>query len=289
MLRARRERADAADVAAETRTTVINPQAGWSFPRLREMVENRDLIYFLAKKDIVVRYKQTAVGALWAVLQPVLLAGVFSIFLARRANLPSADTPYGLFALTGMTLWLFIATALTACSQSTVTNTNLISKIYFPRIVIPVVAVLAPIIDFAIAFVVLVVALFAYGETPEPKILLAPLAVALAVVIVLGLGVWLSALLVRFRDVSHAVAFALLMLLFITPILYPLSLVPDQYQLAYALNPLVGVLELFRWTVLPGAPAPGLALMISLAAGFIVLFTGLAYFQRAERTFADII
>jgi len=289
MLRATRERAGAADAAAETRTTVINPQAGWSFPRLREMVENRDLIYFLAKKDIVVRYKQTAVGALWAVLQPVLLAAVFSIFLARRANLPSADTPYGLFALTGMTLWLFIATALTACSQSTVTNTNLISKIYFPRIVIPVVAVLAPIIDFAIAFVVLVIALFAYGETPGPKILLAPLAVALAVVIVLGLGVWLSALLVRFRDVSHAVAFALLMLLFITPILYPLSLVPDQYQLFYALNPLVGVLELFRWTVLPGAPEPGMALVISLAAGFIVLFTGLAYFQRAERTFADII
>lgn len=289
MLRATRERAGAADAAAETRTTVINPQAGWSFPRLREMVENRDLIYFLAKKDIVVRYKQTAVGALWAVLQPVLLAGVFSIFLARRANLPSADTPYGLFALTGMTLWLFIATALTACSQSTVTNTNLISKIYFPRIVIPVVAVLAPIIDFAIAFVVLVIALFAYGETPGPKILLAPLAVGLAVVIVLGLGVWLSALLVRFRDVSHAVAFALLMLLFITPILYPLSLVPDQYQLFYALNPLVGVLELFRWTVLPGAPEPGMALVISLAAGFIVLFTGLAYFQRAERTFADII
>lgn len=269
--------------------TVIEPPSGWSLPRFAELRNSADLVYFLAKRDVSVRYKQTAVGALWAILQPVLLAGVFSLFFGRVADVPSEGAPYGLFALTGMTIWLFLSTAIARCAESTVNSSTLISKVYFPRVAIPIAAVLPPVVDFMAAFAVLVLALFVFGEVPELKIMLAPAVFLVAVAIALGAGFWLSAIIVRYRDVSHAITFLTTVLLFVTPILYPLSVVPEAYQAIYALNPLVGVLETFRWTILPDAGPPGLLVLTSAAAGVVLIVTGLAYFHRVERRFADII
>jgi len=269
--------------------TVIEPPSRWSLPRLGELRHSADLVYFLAKRDVSVRYKQTAVGALWAILQPVLLAGVFSLFFGRVADVPSEGAPYGLFALTGMTIWLFLSTAIARCAESTINSSSLISKVYFPRVAIPIAAVLPPVIDFMAAFAVLVLALFVFGAVPEVKILLAPAVFVVAVALALGAGFWLSAIIVRYRDVSHAVTFMTTVLLFVTPILYPLSIVPDAYQAVYALNPLVGVLETFRWTILPDAGPPGLLVLVSAAAGVVLIVTGLAYFHSVERRFADII
>ena len=282
--------AQAPDAARESAaTTVIEPPSGWSFPDLREIWHSADLIYFLARRDIAVRYKQTAIGALWAILQPLLLAAVFSIFLGQLADVPSEETPYALFALTGMTLWLFFAGAFARCSESTVASSELISKVYFPRLVIPIAAVIAPVVDFAAAFVVLVAVLAIGGETPTVAILAVPLVVCVAIALAGGIGLWLSATVVRYRDVSLAVTFFIQLMLFITPILYPLSLIPDDYQPLYVLNPLVGVLETFRWAMLPEASPPGLLLLISAATGLLLLISGLAYFKRAERRFADVI
>ena len=238
--------------------TVIDPPSGWPRPRLRELWHSADLVYFLAKRDITIRYRQTAVGVLWAILQPLILTAIFAVFLGRLADVPSGDTPYALFALTGMTMWLFIAGGLATCSQSTVASAALISKVYFPRIAVPLAALVPSVVDFAVAFVVLIVALLITGEGLEPQILLAPLTFGVAVVVTLGIGLWLSAIVVRYRDVSLMVPFVIMVLLFTSPILYPLSAIPDRYQEIYSLNPLVGLLETFRWSVLPDAATPGL-------------------------------
>ncbi|MBA2630669.1 MAG: ABC transporter permease [Thermoleophilaceae bacterium] len=281
--------ADSASAAPPVTTTEILPARGWRLPALSELWRHADLVYFLAKRDVTVRYKQTAVGALWAVLQPLLLAGIFSAFLGQLTDVPSGKTPYALFALAGMTMWLFLAGAIGRCSESTLASSELISKVYFPRIVVPLAAAAAPTVDFAASFVVLVIVLVVSGHAPGPEVLLAPAVFVLALVIALGIGLWLSALVVRYRDVSLGVPFMIMVLLFVTPILYPLSLVPDGYREVYALNPLVGVLETFRWTVLPDASAPGTVLLISAATAVVLFITGLLYFARAEQRFADVI
>ena len=269
--------------------TEIRPIGGLSLPRLRELRSHADLIYFLAKRDVTVRYKQTVVGAFWAVLQPLILTAIFTVFLGQLTDVPSGGAPYALFALSGMTMWLFMAGALARCTESTLSSSALISKVYFPRIVVPLAAMAAPMVDFVVAFAVLIVVLVVGGETPGPQIVLAPLVFCVAWAIVLGAGLWLSALVVRYRDVSLAVPFLIQVLLFVTPILYPLDLIPEGYRTLYALNPLTGVMETFRWTVLPDAAAPGGLIAISAAVGALLLGTGLVYFARAERRFADVI
>jgi lipopolysaccharide transport system permease protein len=275
--------------AAAGATTVIRPPTSWPLPSLREIWRHADLIYFLARRDVAVRYKQTAVGGLWAVLQPLLLAAIFTIFLGQLTDVPSEGTPYALFALTGMVMWLFIANATARCSESTIASSDLISKVYFPRIAVPLSAVLAPVVDFVAAFAVLIAVLTVAGEAPTLRVLLAPGVFAVAGVVTIGVGLWLSAIVVRYRDVSLVVPFLIQVLLFTTPILYPLSLVPDAYQALYALNPFVGVLETFRWTVLPDAEAPGLLLLISAGMGVVLVVSGLFYFARAQQRFADVI
>jgi lipopolysaccharide transport system permease protein len=275
--------------SAGRRLTTITPPKGWALPSFRELLDHVDLLYFLAKRDVAVRYRQTAVGALWAVLQPLLLAGIFSVFFGQLTDVPSDGTPYALFALTGMTMWLFISNAIARCSESTISSSDLISKVYFPRLAVPLAALAAPIVDFFAAFTVLVIVVIVAGEAPEIQILLAPVVVAVAVAVALGIGLWLSALIVRYRDVSLVVPFLILVMLFTTPILYPLSLVPDGYQALYVLNPLVGVLETFRWVMLPDAAAPGLLLAIPAATGLLLLASGLMVFTRAEQRFADVI
>jgi lipopolysaccharide transport system permease protein len=248
------------------------------------------LVYFLVRRDIAIRYKQSAVGALWAVLQPVLLGIVFSLFLGSLAKVPSEEgIPYPVFALSGMVMWLYFASSISLTSNSTVGNAELISKVYFPRIIIPLAASLQPVMDFAIGVVVVLVAMAIYGVAPAPQVVLIPLIVPVALAVALGLGLWLSALHVRYRDVQVIVPFAIQVGLFITPIIYPFDLVPENLQPLYALNPMVGVLELYRWMLFAEAPWPGAIVAIPFLAGLVLLFTGARFFQRAERSFADVI
>ncbi len=268
----------------------IEPIEGYQRPRLRELWEYRDLVYFLVRRDIAVRYKQSAVGALWALLQPILLGIVFSVFLGSLAKVPSQEgIPYPVFALSGMVMWLYFANSISLASSSTVANAELISKVYFPRIIIPFAAALQPVLDFGLGMIVVLAAMLIYGVTPAPQIVLVPLLVPIALAVALGLGLWLSALHVRYRDVQVIVPFAIQVGLFVTPIIYPFDLVPANLQPIYALNPMVGVLELYRWMLFADASWPGAIVAIPLVAGAVLLFTGARFFQRAERSFADVI
>jgi lipopolysaccharide transport system permease protein len=269
--------------------TVIRPATGWSWPDLRELVHSADLLYLLAKRDVTVRYRQTAVGVLWAVLQPLILTAIFAVFLGQLAGVSSGGAPYALFALSGMTLWLFMAAGLTKTSESTLSSATLISKVYFPRLVVPMAALVPPLVDFVVALVVLLAALLLFGEGLEPQLVLLPVVLAVAMLVILGAGLWLSAIIVRYRDVSLVVPFLILVLLWVSPVLYPLSLIPDGYQVVYAINPMVGLLETFRWVVLEDASSPGLLLLVPAATGLVLLVTGALYFNRAERRFADVI
>ena len=273
-----------------TAPRVIEPPSGFALPSLRELWEQRDLIYLLARREVSVRYKQSVIGAFWAVLQPILLAVVFSVFFGHLARVPSEKgVPYAPFALSGMVLWLFFSAAMSGSSESTVANEKLISKVYFPRVIIPLAAVCPPLVDFCVAFVVVLLALLVYGIVPPIQIFLMPFLVVLALVTAVGIGLWLSALNVRYRDVHHAIPFVILVGLFISPITYPLSLVPHGVRAIYAINPIVGVLEAYRWMLFPTAHWPGAIILISVAAGVVLLITGALYFQRAQSAFADII
>jgi lipopolysaccharide transport system permease protein len=271
-------------------TRVIEPQTRLALPQLRELWDYRDLLLRLARRDLTVRYKQSAIGALWAILQPLLLGLVFSVFLGNLANVPSGNgVRYPVFALSGMVMWLFFANAMSLASQSTVANAQLISKVYFPRVIIPIAAVIQPAFDFMLALLVVFAALAVYGVDIGPQILLLPLLMPLALAVALGLGLWLSALHVRYRDVQVLVPFVIQIGLFVTPILYPFDLVPENLQPLYALNPMVGVLELYRWMLFDGSDWPGAIVLIPVAAAIVLLVSGALFFQRAERSFADMI
>ena len=236
---------------------VLEPPRRWPRPNVREVLKSRDLIYYLARRDVMVRYKQAIVGVIWVIIQPVLLAATFSVFLGLLAKVPSEDgIPYPVFVLSGMVIWLLFAGAVTLISQSTVENEALISKIYFPRMAMPVAALFPPVVDFIVAFFVVLGAALVYGYVPGPELLAAPFAVLLAMTTALGLGLWLAGLNVRYRDVSLLVPFLVLVGLFITPITYGFELVPAYLQPFYALNPMVGVIELFRWSLF-GTDWPG--------------------------------
>jgi lipopolysaccharide transport system permease protein len=269
---------------------VIEPPTRFSRPRLRELWEHRDLLYLLARREVSARYKQSAIGVAWAILQPLLLAVVFSVFFGHLAKVPSEHgVPYPAFAVSGMVLWLFFAGAMAAVTTSTVANRELISKVYFPRVIIPIAAIAQPLVDFAIAFVIVLLTLVVYGISPPIQILLIPFAVGLALTTALGIGLWLSALNVRYRDVHLAVPFVIMVGLFVSPITYPFHLVPAGLRPIYALNPLVGVLETYRWMLFPSAAWPGALVLIPIAISTLLLVSGAIYFQRTEHTFADVI
>jgi lipopolysaccharide transport system permease protein len=277
------------EAASSTATRVIVPKKGWSFPDLGELWHSRDLLYFLVRRDVVIRYKQALIGPLWAVIQPLALAGVFTVFLGLVAKVePPAGIPYPVYAVSGMVMWICFSQMLERSSRSTIDSENLISKIYFPRIAIPVAAALPPIVDFAVGFLVVVALDWAYGFEPTIRILAVPAAVLLAFMTALGFGLWLSALNVRYRDIQLAVPTALLIGLFITQIAYPLDQVPADLQPIYALNPMVGVIELFRWCLIPN-DWPGLLLVIPTVTGVLTLITGALYYERSQRQFADFI
>lgn len=275
---------------SEEQITVIDSTARAELVRPQTLWRYRELIYFLARRDVSIRYKESVIGIAWAVLQPVLLAIVFSVFLGLLAKVPSDyGVPYPVFALAGLVLWMFFSQALARASDSAVVSGPLISKVWFPRIVIPVAAALPPTLDFVIAALVVVVSMLIYGVSPSPVLFLLPLIVPLVLVTVLGFGLWLAALNVRYRDVNVAVPFLLQVGLFVTPIIYPFALVPESAKPFYALNPMVGVLELYRWMLFAEAPFPGLVVLLPLIVVPVAVVTGSLYFARAEGDFADVI
>jgi lipopolysaccharide transport system permease protein len=266
----------------------IEPSRGWSL-RLSELWDYRELVYFLVWRDVKVRYKQTVLGAAWAILQPVLTMVVFSLFFGKLGRLPSDGIPYPIFAYAALVPWTFFANGLAQATHSLVGSANLIKKVYFPRMAIPLSAVMAGVIDVVLAFVVLVALMFYYGLVPTLRILWLPLFLGLAVVTALAAGLWLSALNVQFRDVRYVVPFLTQFWLFATPIAYPSSLLPEQWRILYGVNPMVGVVDGFRWALVGRVDLPHLMVLVSGLSAVLMLFTGVLYFRRMERTFADIV
>jgi lipopolysaccharide transport system permease protein len=276
-------------VSVEVPVTVIEPSKGWVSLRLGALWRSRELLYFLIWRDVKVRYKQTLLGAAWAILQPLLTMVVFSIFFGKLARMPSDGVPYPLFAYVALVPWTFFANGLTLSSTSLVSNQTLLRKVYFPRLVIPISAVAAGLIDFGIAFVVLLGLAARYGITPTANIIWLPALVLLALVTALGVGLWFSALNVLYRDIQYVVPFLAQVWLYATPIVYPSSLVPERWRTLYAINPMVGVVEGFRWALLGTGTAPGAMILVSAVAALAVLIGGLFFFRRMEKSFSDVV
>jgi len=268
---------------------VVRPSKGWSSLKLDELWEYRELLYFLTWRDIKVRYKQTVLGAAWAIIQPFFTMVVFSLFFGKLANIPSDGVPYPIFAYAALVPWTFFANGLSNSSNSLVGSANLLKKVYFPRLVVPISSVISGSLDFVLAFVVLLGMMLFYGIVPTLNILWLPVLILLAFVTALGVGLWLSALNVQFRDVRYVVPFLTQFWLFSTPIAYPSSLLSEPWRTLYSINPMVGVVEGFRWALLGTVTAPGPMLIVSTCAALLVLATGGFYFRRMERTFADVV
>jgi lipopolysaccharide transport system permease protein len=268
---------------------IIEPPRRWMPLDLRELWDQRELVYFLAWRDIKVRYKQTALGASWAILQPIFGMAVFSVFFGKLGRIPSDGLPYPLWSFAGLVPWSFFSQALTQSANSLVMSQNLLRKVYFPRLAIPIATVLSAAVDLALAFVVLLVMMAFYGVFPTTRaVLVIPLA-ALAFVAALGAGLWLAALSVRYRDVRYVVPVLVQFWLFATPIAYPSSLLPHNWRVLYALNPMTGVVEGFRWALLGAHTTPGAMLAVSTVAAIVILIGGAYYFRSMERTFADLV
>ena len=278
-----------ADVVAPAQAvTLIAPSRGLSAVNLREIWEYRELLYFLAWRDIKVRYKQTALGAAWALLQPLFLMAIFTLLFSRVAKVP-VPVPYPIFAFCGLLPWQLFAFGLSQSSNSLVQSQNLISKVYFPRLVIPIASVLAGLLDFAIAFLLLLAMMAYFRVLPGKAVILLPVFVLFAVITSLTAGVWLSAINVRYRDVKYTLSFLVQFWMLATPVGYPASVVPARWRWVLVLNPMAGVVEGFRWALLGTGPRPGVMLGVSVALVLLLLTGGLHYFRRMEKTFADIV
>lgn len=294
--------------------TRIAPSSGWVALKLQELWLYRELLFFLTWRDIKVRYKQTVLGAAWAIIQPFFTMVVFSLFFGGLASVPSDGIPYPIFSYAALVPWTFFANGLTMSSNSLVGSANLIKKVYFPRLVVPIASVIAGVVDFLLAFIVLIVMMLVFGILPTGNIIWLPLFLALAFVTALGVGLWLSAMNVQFRDVRYMIPFLTQFWMFATPIAYPSSLITnDLLRALYGLNPMVGVIEGFRWALLGGAPqsasfnllsisvplplsnpfnalpTPGPVILASSLAAVLLLISGMFYFRRMEKTFADVV
>jgi lipopolysaccharide transport system permease protein len=269
--------------------TVIEPTRGWVALKLRELWTYRELVYFLTWRDIKVRYRQSVFGAAWIIIQPMMTMIIFSVIFGQFAQLPSEGVPYPIFSYAALLPWNLFAGALTRSTTSLVGSASLLQKVYFPRLAIPVASTLAVLVDFAIAFLVLVCLMFYYGFVPTVAALTLPLFILLALATALGVGLWLSALNVQYRDVGHAIPFLVQAWLYASPVAYAASLIPDRWQTLYALNPMVGVIDGFRWALLGTGPGPGPMLAVSSGVMLALLISGALYFRRMEKTFADVV
>ena len=267
----------------------IQPSRGWVSLRLRELVHYRELLYFFVWRDVKVRYKQTALGIAWAVLQPLFMMIVFTVFFGRLAKVPSDGVPYALFSYVGLMPWTLFATGMTMASNSVVASSNLITKVYFPRLTIPIATVLATAVDFIFTVPVLVGLMIYHGIAPTANVVWLPFFLLLAIITSLGVGLWLSALNVQYRDVRYVLPFLTQIWMFATPVAYPSSLLQEPWRSLYGINPMVGVIEGFRWALLGTATAPGPMLAVSVVVAVLLLVTGAYFFRRMERSFADVV
>jgi len=269
--------------------SIIKPSHGWAALNLRDLWLYRELIFFMIWRDLKVRYKQTLLGASWAILQPFLTMIVFSIFFGNLAKVPSDGVPYPIFSYTALIPWTLFSKALQDASRSLVANRHMITKVYFPRMILPLSSVMAGLVDFLIAFVVLLGMMWYYKIPPTVNVWVLPLFLLLALVTAVGVGLWLSALNVLFRDINYVLPFLTQFWMYLTPVAYPSSMIPTEWQVIYALNPMNGVVEGFRWALLDTGQPPGIMTLVSSIAAVVLLISGMFYFRRMERLFADMV
>lgn len=274
---------------SESAVIRIEPSKGWVSLKLRELWEYRELLYFLIWRDIKIRYKQTVLGGTWAIIQPFFTMVVFSLFFGKLAKVPSDGIPYPIFSYTALVPWAFFANGLNQASNSLVSDSNLIKKVYFPRLAMPIASVLGGIVDFSLAFIMLVGMMLYYGITPTLNVVWLPLILMLAFATSLGVSFWLSAMYVQFRDVRHVIPFLTQIWLFATPIAYPSSLLKEPWLTLYGINPMVGVVEGFRWALLGTQKGTGLTIIFSALVALGLLISGAFYFRRMEKIFADVV
>jgi lipopolysaccharide transport system permease protein len=267
----------------------IEPSQGWVSLRLPELWEYRELLYFLTWRNVKVRYMQTVLGIGWAIIQPLFTMVIFSLFFGRLAKIPSDGLPYPIFAFAALVPWTFFSNGLSQTSNSLVGSSNLIKKVYFPRLVVPVSSVLSGVVDFLLGLTVLIGMMLFYHIIPTARIVWIPLIFMVGWIAALGVGLWFSALNVQFRDVSYIVPFLTQIWLFATPIAYPSSLLREPWRTVYGINPMVGVVEGFRWALLGTKTAPGMMMLVSGAIAMAILGGGAYYFRRMEKTFADVV
>jgi lipopolysaccharide transport system permease protein len=267
----------------------IEPSRGWVSLKLKELWEYRELLYFLIWRDVKVRYKQTVLGAAWAIIQPFFTMVVFSLFFGKLAKIPSDGIPYPIFSYAALVPWTFFANGLGKASTSIVGSSSLIKKIYFPRLAMPIASVLSGVVDFVLAFAVLIGMMFYYGLVPTVNIIWLPLLLGLSFMTSLGVALWLSAMNVQFRDVQYIIPFLTQFWLFATPVAYPSSLLSEPWRTLYGINPMVGVVEGFRWALLGTRTAPGPIIIVSSLVALLLLVSGAFYFRRMEKTFADVV
>lgn len=267
----------------------IEPSRGFIALNFNELWEYRELLYFLTWRDIKVRYKQSVLGVGWAILQPLLTTLIFTFVFGRFAGVPSNGIPYPLFAFAALLPWQYFASSVGRSGVSLVNSSNLISKVYFPRLIVPLSAALGPAVDFAVTFIILIVMMFYYAVLPTWNVLFLPVFLLLAFATAIAVSLWLSALNVRYRDVGYVIPFMVQIWMFISPVAYPSSLVPEKWRVLYGLNPMAGVIEGFRWALFGTSRGPDVVVLISSGVVLVILFGGLLYFQKTEQTFADIV
>jgi lipopolysaccharide transport system permease protein len=268
---------------------LIGPATRWWVLPFGELWEFRELIYFFIWRDIKIRYKQTAIGAAWAVLQPLLTMLIFSLFFGRLAHIPSEGLPYPIFYYSALLPWMYFAASLQNATNAIVENQRIITKVYFPRLALPLASVLSGLVDFAVSFVMFAILMIYYGIRPTIAVVWFPAFILLAVLTALGVGLWLSALNALYRDVRYVLPFLVQFWLFASPVAYPASLVPEKWRWLYGLNPMTGVIEGVRWSLTGSPSPPGRLVLVSSAAVVVLLMTGVAYFQKVEATVADIV
>jgi lipopolysaccharide transport system permease protein len=274
---------------SEKPTFVIEKLSGLAALKLKEVWEYRELVWLLSWRDISVRYKQTYAGVLWAIIQPLSMIIIFSVVFRRWAGMPSEGVPYPLFSYVAMLPWQYFSTGMTSVASSLIRSTNIVTKVYFPRLIIPLASAVPPLIDFAIGAVVLIVMMMLYGIMPSWHLIALPFLVVMVVVAALGVGIWLAALSVEYRDFAYVTPFLMQFWMFISPVVYPSNIVSYRWKLAYALNPMVGIIDGFRWVFLGVNPPTTFSILMAVVVPAVLLVTGVIYFQVMERTFADVI
>lgn len=268
---------------------VIKPRKGWQVINFRELYDYRDLFYFLIVRDIKVRYKQTVLGGLWAIIQPLFMMIVFTLFFGRLAGVSSDGVPYPIFNYSAMVAWTYFSNAITSSSNSLIQESNLISKVYFPRLLAPLAPVVAFLLDFVVSFIILIAMMLYYGIHPTIMTLTLPLLVVLMMLTASGVGMFLAALNAQYRDIRYTITFLVQLWMFASPVVYSVSLIPEKYRLLYALNPMAGVIEGFRSALLGTVAFPTQMLLVSTLVSVVMFVVGIFYFKRTERYFADVI